>query len=173
MLRLAHSGLLGEDEVEGVRSSWQIALRVLDHYALHHFGQPRHVHWSMTYAPTSAATAHVFYSDGTALDAWLTRGSSGLGEVGSPCSLSFNWGEKLSGTVLAKAENRDVAITWQERNNSVLVLRTLPSPMVPGDRLLAVSWSHWNCTLDDQATQTGFDSALRTLKQRITSRGEA
>jgi len=172
-LRLTHDGLVGQDEIDGVRSSWHVALKVLDHYLCHHYKHPRRVHWSVATVATSAATAHVFFTDATALDAWLTLGTSGLGEIGSPCHLSFAWGETLSGTVLARAPERDVAITWRERQNSVLIFRTLPSPSAPGERMLAVSWSHWNCDGDDRNARAGFDGALLSLKRLMAASGNA
>ncbi len=172
-LRLLHDGLSDDDEREGVKASWQVALGLLHHYLREHFNQPRAVHWTVTPAPTTAAAAHVFYSDGAALKAWLTLAGSGVGESGSECNLTFRWGEPLTGIVLEKARDRDVAITWLERDSSVLVMRTLPSPFVPEERILALSWSHWNCAGDDQDTQEHFKRALGSLKQLLVSKGRA
>src|SRR5690606_19825901 len=89
-LRLTHGGLGGEDEREGVRASWQVSLSLLDHYLREHFEQPRSTHWSVVPARTTAETAHVFFTDQTALNAWLTRRGSGIGETGSHCHLHLD-----------------------------------------------------------------------------------
>jgi uncharacterized protein YndB with AHSA1/START domain len=172
-LTLEHSGLLGQDEVDGVRASWQVALGLLNHYLDHHFGHSRQVHWSIAPAQTSAATAHVFFTDARALDAWLTQGTTGIGSIGTRCQLKFAWGETLSGLVLAKTTDRDVAVSWTERENSALVFRTLPSPFKPTERILALCWSHWNCTSKDGNTHQGFEGALAALNKLLATRGSA
>lgn len=172
-LRLTHDGLQGRDEVEGVRSSWQVALSLLDHYLKHHFAESRTVHWAITPAEVSAEAAHVFFTDPQALNAWLTQATQGIGAAGSECSMRLKSGDQLHGMVLANTANRDVAITWREREDSVLVFRTLPSPFVAGERILALSWSHWNCSGDDEPMQRHFVSAMSTLKQTLTRRGTA
>jgi uncharacterized protein YndB with AHSA1/START domain len=172
-LRLTHDGLEGQDEVDGVRSSWQVALSLLDHYLKRHFARARTVHWAITPADASAEAVYVFYTDPPALNAWLTQATNGIGETGSDCNMRFKWGAPLRGVVLANAANRDVAVTWREREDSVLVFRTLPSPFVPRERILALSWSHWSCAGNDDSVQRQFELAMSTLKQTLTRRGTA
>lgn len=172
-LRVIHDGLEDDDERDGVKSSWLVALRILEHYVTCHFGKRRAVHWTVTPAPTTAAAVHVFYSDRHALNAWLTQDCTGIGEAGSPFALTLGWGEPLSGRVLANTPGRDLAVTWQEQNDSVLVLRTLPSPLAPGERILALCWSHWDCQTNDEKTLRHFEAAFARLKQLLTTRGDA
>ena len=172
-LRVTHDGLEDDDERDGVQSSWLVALRVLEHYVTHHFGKPRSVHWTVTPAPSTAAAVHVFYSDQHALNAWLTKSGTGIGQAGSQCAITLGWGEPLSGRVLANTPGRDLAITWQEQNDSVLVFRTLPSPLAAGERILALCWSHWECQKQDEATRRQFEAALARLKQLLATRGQA
>lgn len=172
-LRVTHDGLEDDDERDGVKSSWLVALRVLEHYVTHHFDKSRSVHWTVTPAPSTAAAVHVFYSDQHALNAWLTRDGSGIGPAGSRCELTLRWGEPLSGRVLANTPGRDLAITWQEQNDSVLVFRTLPSPLAAGERILALCWSHWECQKHDETTRRQFEAALAQLKQLLATCGVA
>lgn len=172
-LRVTHDGLEDDDEREGVQSSWLVALRVLEHYVTHHFDKPRSVHWTVTPAPGTAAAVHVFYSDQHALNAWLTKDGTGIGPAQSHCELTLRWGELLSGRVLANTAGRDLAITWQEQNDSVLVFRTLPSPLAAGERILALCWSHWECQKHDEATRRHFEAALAQLRQLLATRGVA
>lgn len=172
-LRVTHDGLDDDDERDGVKSSWLVALRVLDHYVTNHFGKPRSVHWSVTSAPCTAAAVHVFYSDQHALNAWLTRSGSGIGQADSRCALTLHWGAPLSGRVLANTPGRDLAVTWEQQNDSVLVLRTLPSPTAASERILALCWSHWECEQRDEPAQRHFEAALARLKQLLATRGNA
>ena len=115
----------------------------------------------------------MFYSDQHALNAWLTKSGTGIGQAGSRCALTLGWGELLSGRVLANTPGRDLAITWDEQNDSVLVFRTLPSPLAAGERILALCWSHWECQKQDEATRRQFEAALARLKLLLATRGDA
>ena len=85
----------------------------------------------------------------------------------------LRWGERLSGIVLSKAQDRDVAITWREQDDSVLVFRTFPSPFVQAERILALSWSHWDCPRNDHSTRGHFQGALTALRQLLAGKGLA
>jgi hypothetical protein len=89
-----------------------------------------------------------------------------------PVQLELAWQEPLTGTVLANTPGRDVAISWQERGQSVLALRTLPSASSPGERVLALSWSRWN---DDAGSQTSrqLGLALGRLQRALGGGGAA
>ena len=149
------------------------AIRLLEHYVTRHFDTPRSVHWAVAQAQGTAAAAHVFFSDQHALNAWLTKHGTGIGAADSRCRLALRWGEQLSGQVLANTPGRDLAITWEERNDSVFVFRTLPSPLAPDERILALCWSHWGCHQDDDATRRHFEAALAGLQQLLANRGVA
>jgi uncharacterized protein YndB with AHSA1/START domain len=145
-LTLTQLGIGSEDEAEGVASAWRLSLSILSHYLAHHDGHQRTVEWVLRPVSTTPGAAHVFFSDRIALDAWLTRGSTGIGEVGSPYSQRLASGIQMSGQVLANTPGRDVALSWVEQENSVLSLRTLPSPLHADERMLVVSWSRWSET---------------------------
>lgn len=142
-LELWHRGLLPEDDLEGMRASWQVSLGVLAHYLKHHEGQDRHVHWIARPVATSAELAHVFFTDAAALGSWLTRGDGGFGEGTDEVACTSQWGTPLRGRVLVRQPGRDVAVSLDEPEPSVLVFRTLPSPLTETQRLVALVWSRW------------------------------
>ncbi len=139
---LTHSGLEPGDHAEGMQSSWHVALRCLRHYAERHPGEARTVRWFVRRVQTTAEVAHTFFTDEHAMQSWLTP-SGAIGADGEAFELKLQNGESLSGDVLARVDERDVALTWRERGDSVIVLRTLPSPFDVDERLVAIVWSTW------------------------------
>ena len=87
--------------------------------------------------------------------------------------LVLGWGERLSGKVLAHTPGRDLALSWQERDNSVLILRTLPSPTVPNERLVAAVWSCWSDGAESARTRDGLSTAVGHLARILSTAGEA
>jgi hypothetical protein len=170
---LTHEGLDDVDEMDGVQASWQVSLGVLHHYVAKHFGVPRVAHWALETAATSAAEAQVFFSEQAALNSWLTSDGTGIGVERAKYRLDLRWNESASGKVLVKTKARDVAITWSERDDSVLVFRTLPAPMEPDHRILALLWSHWGCQGDDAAIRAQLEAALAGLKRILDARQSA
>lgn len=142
-VELEHRGLGPNEDLEGLRASWSVALGLLSHYLRHHEGSDRHVSWVARPMRTSAEVAHVFFTEQRALASWLTRGDGGIGNVGEPVSFTSHWGARFAGTVLVRRPGRDVALVLSSPEDSVLVLRTLPSPISARDRLVAVVWSRW------------------------------
>ena len=140
---LWHRGLSPEDDLEGMRASWQVALGVLAHYLERHEGSDRHVRWALRSIRTQAEVVHVFFTDRAALGSWLTRGDGGVGDVGSALRCTSHWGSPLCGQVLVRHSGRDVALRLDEPSEGVLVCRTLPSPSNTTDRLVALVWSRW------------------------------
>jgi hypothetical protein len=171
-VRLVHSGVGSGDELDGVASSWRMSLAILAHYCERHFGRRRFVRWLTRPARTSAETAHVFFTDEHALANWLGRGSS-IGEVGSELGIELAAGDRLSGRVIANSPGRDVAITWQEDEESVLCFRTLPLPRTAGDRLLALSWSRWADQPPEQSRLEQLDAAHHRLTRALGQSTEA
>jgi uncharacterized protein YndB with AHSA1/START domain len=164
-LTLTHGGLDDVDEAEGVRASWQVSLGLLNHYVKTHFGVPRVTHWALETAATTAQEAQVFFSDQAALNSWLTSDGTGIGKVRGDYRLTLRWNETASGKVLVKTEGRDLAVTWAEQDDSVLVFRTLPAPMQPEHRILALLWSHWGCQGSDSTRCHQLEAALSGLKR--------
>jgi uncharacterized protein YndB with AHSA1/START domain len=142
---LTHTGLDEDDDVEGFRSSWRVALAILRQSLEEHPRAPRRVHWAARPARTSAETAHLCFTAPAALDRWLGRGSV-MGAEGEAYRLTLPSGAPMSGTVLSRTAGRDVALSWSEQNDSVIVFRTLPSPRASQERVLAVCWSKWGAT---------------------------
>ncbi|NLE86496.1 MAG: hypothetical protein GX607_08870 [Myxococcales bacterium] len=174
---LWHRGLAPEDDLEGMRASWQVALGVLAHYLKRHEGQDRHVRWALRSMRTQAEIAHVFFTDRTALGSWLTRGDGGVGEVGSAVRCTSHWGSPLRGEVLVRHPGRDVALRLDEPTEGVLVCRTLPSPTSTTDRLVALVWSRWEPPSApphaDPLTPEHLSTALGRLKLVLESPGGA
>jgi hypothetical protein len=83
------------------------------------------------------------------------------------------WGETLTGRVLARTPDRDVAVSWNEHGDSALVLRTLPVPGEPNERFLILNWSRWGETEAPPPTQAGLDAACQRLATLLGSAGRA
>ena len=168
---LSHSGLAPGDEADGTRASWKVALGLLDHYLAHHQGRDRRTAWAVQRAVTTAGAAHVYFSNEAALGTWLTR-SGEVGADGSAVALELAWGEELSGVVLASEPGRDVAISWHERQESALVLRTLPAPFSGSERLLVATWSCWGREPDREIADR-LERALERLARVLSNSAEA
>lgn len=171
-LELWHRGLLPDDDLDGMRASWLVSLGVLAHYLEHHEGQDRHVHWIARPIATDAELAHVFFTDPAAMSSWLTRGDGGVGAVNEPFRWTSHWGAPFAGKVLVRQPGRDVALSLIEPEPSVLVLRTLPSPLTDAERLVALVWSRWGAAPSSQLPSY-LAGALGRLKLVLESRGGA
>jgi uncharacterized protein YndB with AHSA1/START domain len=169
---LIHSGVGSGDELEGVASSWRMSLSILAHYCERHFGHRRFVRWLTRPAPTSAETAHVFFTDESALGNWLGRGG-GIGDVGSSFSIELGGNDQLSGRVIANTPGRDVAVTWEEDAGSVLCFRTLPLPRTLGQRLIVLSWSRWSDEAPEESRLEKLDAAHHRLTRALGMSSEA
>jgi hypothetical protein len=171
-LTLKHQGLTSSEEFEGTRSSWQVALAVLDHYLTHHFGKSRQVHWAAAPARFTADQAYAFFSHDVAPGAWLGQASQSLEGVGSTLYLSLS-GTLQAVQVLASNPGRDVAMALLGGARSVLVMRTLPAPLTAEKRLVALTWSQWgHAPPDEQITET-LDRAVVRLSQLAARAGSA
>lgn len=171
MVSLTQTNIPPGDPAEGIASSWRVSLATLRHYLEQHPDSERHVSWFVSRARTRPETAHVFFTDPVALSSWLTQTGS-IGEEGSRCTLRLAWGEALHGRVLANTEGRDVALSWDDRDGSVLSLRTLPVPDNDDERLLALAWSCWG-TPADEGARAELRVAMARLKQALDHDGAA
>jgi uncharacterized protein YndB with AHSA1/START domain len=122
---LEHDGLDEDDDLEGFASSWRVALAALKHSTEHFPGRTRTVEWFTRTVNATPEIAHLYFTDPTALAAWLGR-SSGVGNLGSPYSIVGDSGMLLEGRVLARVPARDVALSWDSAD-AAITLRTLPS----------------------------------------------
>jgi len=161
-LELTHTGLDDDDDVEGFRSSWRIALAILQQSLEEHPRSPRRVRWAARPAHTSAELAHLCFTAPAALDQWLGHGF--MGAEGEAYRLTLPSGASMSGTVLCRTPGRDVALSWTEQNESVLVLRTLPSPRTTKERVIALCWSKWGAT---DPGEHAAESELRRAVERL------
>ncbi len=172
-IELIHSGLADEDDADGFRSSWRVALAMLKHSLEEHPRAPRRVRWAARPAHTSAELAHLCFTAPAALERWLGRASA-LGAEGDRYHLTLLSGESMTGTVLCRAPGRDVALTWEEQNDSVLVLRTLPSPRASQERVVAICWSKWGATEPgEHAIETELRRSLERLGALLAMSGSA
>ncbi|HTA93265.1 MAG TPA: hypothetical protein VK745_26995 [Polyangiaceae bacterium] len=169
---LEHRADFDEDECAGTLSSWRLALATLAHYLEQHDGKTRTVHWAVARAAASIDDAHAFFSLAGAQGAWLTRSSSGIGEVGSEVALELAWGSTLTGRVLSHTPPRDLLVSWRETGESLLALRTLPSPEVARERLLIGTWSSWGVAQAAPIAQN-LDAALSRLSRVLENRASA
>lgn len=168
-VRLVHDGLSETDDLDGLRSSWGLALALLDHAATRHPGGERRVHWAFETLTLSPELAHYYFATKIGLEQWLGRVSADLGEVGAQVDLSLDPETRIRGTILAHEPGRDLAISWDALDSAVLVLRTLPAPH--GARTLTLSLSTW----DDEAHPREIallDAALRRLRIQMQRRSE-
>jgi hypothetical protein len=69
--------------------------------------------------------------------------------------------------VLANTPGRDIALSWPEDGDSVLCLRTLPSPRTLEERLLLVYWSRWSETEPKAERRRGLTTALGRLARNL------
>lgn len=171
-IEITHSGLSAGDEADGVSASWQMALSVLRHGLEVHEGRTRRVLWAMQPIRTTVQRAHWFLTDAAAQRTWLTWTGSGFGQSGAAYSFAAQWGETLSGDVLCRVPGRDVAISWREANDSVLVFRTLPSPFRADERLVGVAWSRWLEHPRPARVQREWTRALTRLCRVAEAAGE-
>ena len=169
---LTQDGLTADDEAEGVASAWRASLALLAHHLQHHDGARRRVSWFVRPVLTTAEAAHVFFTERSALRSWLTR-SGEVAEQNSQVQLRLAWGEELTGTVLSRTPGRDVALSWIQQAQSVLLLRTLPSPRARDERLVAAVWSHWGPLPALERTEEQLALAVHRLARVLGGSGEA
>ncbi|HEY5959051.1 MAG TPA: SRPBCC domain-containing protein [Polyangiaceae bacterium] len=171
-VRLTHAGLRTDDEEDGMRSAWRTSLGLLSHALTKHPHRERRVHWVTRAAKTCPELCHVFFTDPAALRQWLTRVGA-IGEQGSSLSAQLMNGDAVTGEVFANTPNRDVAFTWQEQQESYLVLRTFPSPNAVGERLIALSWSRFYPEPFPPSVTRFMDAAVGRLAHLLERYGQA
>jgi uncharacterized protein YndB with AHSA1/START domain len=172
-LELSHAGLQSEDDVQGFSSSWRVALAMLKHALEEHPGSPRRIRWAARSVRASPELVHLCFTSSAALDKWVGRGSR-MGAEGERYALTLPSGERVSGKVLCRTEGRDVALSWEEQNDSVLVFRTLPSPRAAEERVAALCWSKWGATEPgERALEKQLNEALERLGAMLAMSGRA
>ncbi len=169
---LAHSDLPAGDEYAGTGSAWALSLGTLAHACEHHAGRTRKVRWVIDRARTESSTAHVFFTHASALEAWLGRGPD-IGPAGSAYERELGAGLRMSGTVLANTPGRDILLSWQEDGDSLVALRTLPSPFGNEERLVALAWSRWTSADPAPELSARLEAGHRRLVGLLGSRATA
>ncbi|MDX2051729.1 MAG: hypothetical protein SFV15_05005 [Polyangiaceae bacterium] len=142
-LQVLVRGIEDDDAREGTFSSWELSLAMLEHYLTHHLDENRHATWFLRRSKTSSRIAHTFFTDSDALGVWLTRGTKGIGAVGSSYMLDLGGENLIEGRVLANVPERDILLSVGDTEQATLALRTFPSPYSDDERVIAMTWSRW------------------------------
>ncbi len=157
-VRLTHELMAPPDDIEGMHASWRLALSQLAHSLERHPGCVRHSEWVSCSLPVSAAQVHSLMVVPELAARWLWTGQ--LGDEGSQAELAYA-GRAVSGRVLCHTPGRDVSVCWDEHGASTLTVRTLPSPGVSDERIVALVWSRWHPVLADAEQIQAEGRALR------------
>jgi uncharacterized protein YndB with AHSA1/START domain len=169
---LVHEGPGVAEDVPGFASSWTVALSVLSHALTMHPGKPRRTRWISRPAKTSASRAYLCFTEPEAIAMWLGKDAE-VGAEDEPYELVLAHGETMEGTVLSRVEGRDVAYTWKDRDDSVLVMRTLPLA-TRGERLVALCWSLWSRKAPgEDAVVEALERAVERLGRVLLQSGDA
>lgn len=125
-MRLVHSGL-GDDpeQLEGIRSGWELAVGILRHYLEHYCGEGKRTVLVMRETERDVEAVYPYFREARALASWLTT-SGTTGSAGERVRLMLRDGGLISGDVLA-ATGREVAVSWEEEN-AVLELKAFTAP---------------------------------------------
>ncbi len=169
---LVQRGLEPDDDIEGLRSSWQLALAQLAHCVERHPDRQRRVEWLVRQATASPQLVYLALTD-PHLCKWLCR-AGGIAAQGKRYELTLPQGPRLAGTVLTNVPGRDIALTCDAAGDAVLVFRTLPSPADPDARLIAAVWSEWGPPreLADEIIEA-VDACLEQLVSLLSRVGSA
>lgn len=170
---LTQYGLEAGDDVEGLRSSWQVALAQLAHSVERHPGRRRHVDWIVRSTRTEPETLYSFFTDPTFLNLWLGQCEVSLVQ-GQRYQIALHSGLTIAGKVLSSVPGRDVALTCETMDDAVLVWRSLPHPGGTDERVIAMSLSQWGKASRAGARLTEqLDSALGRLTTVLDTQGRA
>ena len=184
-LRLSHESV-HSDDVDGMTSSWRLALSQLGHSLERHPGLERTRHWAAQPLAASAETIYAFGTEPALASRWLWSGT--VRQEGEHTELRLAE-RPLSGRVLCNVPGRDLSIVWEEEGASTLSLRTLPSPFSADERIVALVWSTWQAAEPPSDPHAGehealksqpemsivaeLDLALERLKHQLQGAGEA
>lgn len=172
LLTLVQHGLGPDDDVEGLRSSWRIALAQLAHCVERHPNRQRRVEWLVRKAAATPELVYLALTD-RRLNKWLCQQGT-IAAEGERYRMLLTGGQELVGQVLANVPGRDIALGCENVGDAVLVFRTFPSPGQPGERLIAAVWSEWGPPreLADDVIES-VDAALERLVNLLERVGSA
>lgn len=164
-IQLAQTGLPVEpqrqDEVEGVRSGWILALAVLRVYLEGHFGQVASRFRCFRSARFTFERLHPFFRQAPSLARWLVQQGS-IGVPGGYSDLVLWNGRRVSGEVLADT-GREVSTTWDEVG-AILELRAFGRG--GGVRMLGVQGIGWGI---EPATLRAVEELLPEALERLVA----
>jgi len=170
-VELCHSGLFDDDTHAGMESSWRVTLSILQTYLGRHVDRARHVHWSIARVQASPELCHAYFTDAHLLSTWFGAADSDIGAAESRVSLSLGSALRVHGPVLAHTLGRDIALRWQETDDSVLVFRTLPAG--DGGRYALLGWSRWSEPPNAAEITKALDQAATRLSRKLERRARA
>jgi uncharacterized protein YndB with AHSA1/START domain len=170
-VELCHSGPFDDDTKAGMESSWRVTLSILQTYLSRHVDRARHVHWSLVRVQASSELCHAYFTDAHLLSTWFGQADADIGPSESRVSLSLGSALRVHGPVLAHTLGRDVALRWQEADDSVLVFRTLPAG--DGSRYALLGWSRWSEPPNAPEITSALDKAAARLERKLDQRARA
>ncbi|HTM45765.1 MAG TPA: SRPBCC domain-containing protein [Polyangiaceae bacterium] len=140
-IALVHSGAEVAVDPQGILSSWRLSLAQLAHSVERHPEEDRTVNWVLRRAQASAELVHLCFTEDHCLSQWLGQGR--VGAEAERYEIQGQEGLALSGIVKVNVSGRDVALSCETLRDSMLILRTLPSPSGASERIIALCWSSW------------------------------
>jgi uncharacterized protein YndB with AHSA1/START domain len=165
IIDISHDGILEADQREGTTAAWQTMAGVLRTYIDRYFGHDRQTFACLGPARVSFDRLFDHYTNANDLSGWLGTGT-GIGAVGDEVDIATVAGARLRGSVLARSEPREVAITCDEIN-TVLAFRAVPLPGITQDEKLVGAWgSVWH---DDPSIAEHLRVALNTSIDKLVS----
>jgi uncharacterized protein YndB with AHSA1/START domain len=170
-VELCHSGPFDDDTLAGMESSWKVTLAILQTYLSRHVDCARHVHWSMARVHASAELCHAYFTDPHLLRTWFGAADSSIASVEARANLTLGPSLRVRGPVLSHSPGRDVALRWQEADDSVLVFRTLP--VGDGSRCALLGWSRWSEPPNTAEITGALDRAAERLARKLETRARA
>lgn len=171
LVTLTQEGIEGAGDLEGLASSWRVALALLAHAVERHPGRQRRTYWRARRVQTTAAAAFLLFTAPEGLTRWL--GSGQVGPTGSAYEFELSDQSRMSGRVLACVHGHDVALSWEEAGEAALVLRTLPAAVTPEERIIALTCSTWEPVHLDPEAAARLDVAFDRLCRALASGGRA
>ncbi len=157
------------DDPDGLRSSWTLALAQLGHCVERHPGRKRRVKWLVSEFAASPELIYLALTEPILRDRWLTEttprsSAATLGAAGDSYVMKLAGGPQISGRVIANVSGRDVGLTCAEAGEATLQMRTLPSPTLAENRIVALVWSTWGAPTPEEARIVrALDPALARL----------
>jgi uncharacterized protein YndB with AHSA1/START domain len=171
-VHLTQEGISPGADLQGLTSSWRVALAQLAHSLERHPGRARRVHWTTEIVPAPAELVHMAMTELELARGWLSPDGA-IPARGFAYGFHLHDGSWLSGRVLANSHGRDIALTCTEAGEASLAFRTFPTG-VANQRLVALVWSEWGAPTEaGRQRRAALSSALEELRRMLGRRGIA